>query len=281
MLSKGWIAVAVLTVAWGSAQAVVLESGDTGASFTPNAAIVGRCETNGTYVAIGADYILTTRHQNRGVGDVVMVNGSWLKITQVWDAPSSLSPDPNYPPDLQIDYVPGANFTSTAAIYTGTGEKGTVATIGGYGRIAGSALVNAQGKTYGYNWLAPDNNNNEAWGDNLIDGTGYIFDGTYITAALQDHFDIPGSANAVAHEASVANYDSGGGWFEYVGGQWYLVGLTDAATGHNPSGTWFGDVNYAVRMSDYASWIDGVTPEPATLTLLAAGGMLILRRRRK
>jgi hypothetical protein len=46
------------------------------------------------------------------------------------------------------------------------------------------------------------------------------------------------------------------------------------------------DHNYAVRLSDYAGWIngvlpDGVIPEPASLAILAAGAAILLVRRRR
>jgi hypothetical protein len=79
---------------------------------------------------------------------------------------------------------------------------------------------------------------------------------------------------ATSYEALAADGDSGGGAFVKVGDQWQLAGTLVYATGNSA---------WAVSLPHYADWIQSVTgvPEPGSLALLSAAGLLTLQRRRK
>ena len=148
---------------------------------------------------------------------------------------------------------------------------------------------------FGYQW---DGNGNDTlrWGRNRIDSVTSVYDaarGLY-TNLLVDDFDALGTSTAVSGEAALAEYDSGGGWFRKVGQDWYVVGLSWGTDHAGLSQSWFDDPNssgpehnYAVRISDYAGWINGClvqggqVPEPASLAIVLGGGALLLLRRRR
>lgn len=80
-------------------------------------------------------------------------------------------------------------------------------------------------------------------------------------------------ATGVPYEASVAYYDSGGGWFVSDAGQWKLLGLTWTVQLHYEAGyegdpaysqSWFTPPDYmdAVRVSMYQDWIGRMVAGP-------------------
>jgi hypothetical protein len=106
-------------------------------------------------------------------------------------------------------------------------------------------------------------------GTNVIDNDNLTVqsgNGTFSSASLLADFDGLGEGAATTYEASIADHDSGGGWFLELGGQLQLCGLNlgTSRTGEthfrkailpqwpNP------DNIYAVRISSYVDWIESV-----------------------
>jgi hypothetical protein len=288
MSMKHWIAVITLGIValTTPSQALILHDDDA-PTVHPTDSIVGQWSTNGSCVAIGrsdwdyTDYVITTRHQNGGVGTTVTFGGVQYTVAEQWMAPKQGTDDP---PDLRIVRIETmggdrANLSNFTQWYDGSSDASAadiVASGFGKGRAAG-------GVNY-YNW-ADDDNDTQRWGSNTTTNSPIIVLGEgYKTAGLQMDF-----GNVASKECAIAEYDSGGGWFMDVDTteavDWQLVGLNLGADVLNKSyyapSTQNG--NYAVRISSYASWIDSTVPtvpEPATLSLLACGAVAILKRRR-
>ena len=90
-------------------------------------------------------------------------------------------------------------------------------------------------------------------------------------------------------EAAATQYDSGSGLFQYLGGQWRLIGVAAAVEVNGSSffgddsvsGDDRGDFNYFVHINSYRPEILALIPEPSSALLLAGGLGPLLRRRVK
>ena len=256
-------------LAAGPAAGIVLHADSDAPAGTPNAAVVGRWCSNASAVAIGrsgwavTNYIITTRHQGQN-STSVWFGGTEYQIVETWNHPTAdLRVVRIQTLDGQEAYLP--NFVQW---YTGTDETDPTVSncvIGGFGKGRGSELRTASNKLYGYTWSGA-NNQTQRWGSNNIEWSGTKSDGTYTSDVIKADFDGPASK-----DAAVALYDSGGGWFIQKNGVWYVAGLTRGVDpGHATGESWFADpvtgqprpdVIDAVRVSSYASWIDGKLPE--------------------
>ena len=256
------------------------------AGLDPN--VVGRWGTNASCVVIGSQYVISTRHQGNNHGPIVVGGVSYAidsNFIFTLNEPNRV--------DLQILWLPGAGFTQYVNIATTLNFSSPVV-IGGYGQGRGSTLYfdNDSNIPFGYNWDGSPNTTLR-WGQNKVEGLTYVansVDGLY-SKGLYDRFDANGTANYVANEAALGNYDSGSGWFQKdANGRWTLVGLGCSVDSHHEFGSsWFmdpndpgygGDYNSAVRIYGYTTWINSVIPEPATLALLGLGAVALIRRRR-
>jgi len=269
-----------------SAGAVVLHDDSdpvpTGTANRPSDALMGRWSTNGSCVAIGPNHVVTTQHQGVAVGQPVVINGVDYVVAEFFSHGAA---------DMRLARIttPGgadADLTEYATLYTGTGEAGMTAVIGGYGMGRGDDLTTG-GQVYGYG-AAGDHNETLRWGANRIDLVTTRTTTTKQADILWADFDDTGTGGHVAHEASVGYYDSGGGWFVLDDGEWKLAGstwtvLTHYAAGHEGEAeycqSWFRK-NYnpsilapdpmdATRISSYAGWLtylmdNGPAPGDAT-----------------
>ncbi len=139
-------------------------------------------------------------------------------------------------------------------------------------------------------------------GNNVLDALGGVAPLGWSNNLVLADFDNPAGApggfltlggGALALEYSIAPGDSGGGWF--LGNQ--LAGVTSGLLAWNPPfgdgqpNATYNDWMFATRVSQYTAWIDQTiranggywqqaVPEPGSLALLAAG-LLVLRRRRR
>ena len=290
-------AFAMALVLWpAGASGVVLQDSNQPA-IHPSDNIVGRYGTNASLVVISPDYAITTRHQ--GDSSTVVINGTTYYDTAVaTGGPSGNS-------DIRIirlwkdsAHTVDANLSNFSGLYNGTNEIGAQITIGGHGRTAGTALkANGDANiTYAFMWGGNNNNTNPVtWGTNKIEETD-IGGGTYTSDVIVGYFDRLDTAASTPYEAIPAAYDSGGGYFISVNGQWYVAGLTRGVQRANVSV--FRDPNSpyedmpdgfdGVRVSSYASWITSnvpesvsVIPEPVSLSLMLAGTAAVLARRRR
>ncbi|HUT62292.1 MAG TPA: PEP-CTERM sorting domain-containing protein [Phycisphaerae bacterium] len=268
------------------ALAVVLHPDANSPADRPDDSVVGRWADNGTCVVIGSQYVLTTRHQGGGLGSMVQIGDANYYVDQVWtyDEPNRA--------DLRIARLAGANLTDYAQINSNPGEASGLwqVVIGGYGKGRGADLTDSNGVVFGYGW---DSNANDIlrWGQNRLQGSidnshDPIYD--YYVDLVYDDFDKPGHFSGYDGEAALAEYDSGNGWFTQIDGNWHLVGLGYSVPHADTLSNWFDDpntlsydpeYNYAIRISQYAGWINGIIPEPATCAILAAGAAVLFRRR--
>jgi hypothetical protein len=287
---KNWIAAIVfgiIALATPS-QALVLHNNGDEPIVHPTHSVVGQWRGDASCVAIGrsdwdyTDYVITTRHQGEDVNAIVTFGGVEFKVVQQWNHSSA---------DLRIGRLETmggdrANLSNFTQWYDGSHETidddNVAIVVGGFGKGRGTSGSDGDGSYY--NWSGA-NNNTQRWGSNTTNGTTTL-GGTYTTAALIMNF-----GNVASKECAIAEWDSGGGWFMDVDAtepvvDWQLVGLNLSVDVMNrsyyaPSSE---NGNYAVHISQYATWIDSTlpsVPEPATLSLLACGAVAILKRRRK
>jgi hypothetical protein len=218
----------------------------------PNNAVVGSWNYNASCVAISPNYIITTRHQNAGVGTTVTFGGKNYTVAEVT---VNGSVDMRVA-RLELNGQP-ANLTSYVDVYTGSSEVGKNIVIGGFGKGRGDELPAGNG----YKWLGTDNKT-QRWGTNKVDGVeskpayNSFTKETYTSQVLKADFDGPGAISSTSYEAAIAEYDSGGGWFVLDNDEWKLIGLSAYVTRLGES--WFSpsDSIWAVRVSPYATWIE-------------------------
>ncbi len=110
------------------------------------------------------------------------------------------------------------------------------------------------------------------WGTNNLTGTATIDDGYGTVKTLYTTFD-----NNTG-EAQAAPGDSGGAVFYKTGSGWELAGIlvsTSGFSGQPPGSSVFGDQTSAADLSQYASQINAVIPEPPSAIQLTAGCMVL------
>ena len=234
----------------------------------PDPNVVGRWSSNASCVAVSGNCVITTRHQGGGVDSSVQIGGNTYIVTEAWNHSTA---------DLRVAKLYGANLTEFVGLYEDVNEKDKDIVIGGYGDGRGAVLVN-KGKVYGYKW---DNsaNTTQRWGQNTVDAN--------TSDVIIADFDGLGEGNSTTYECTIADHDSGCGWFIYDSNEWKVAGLSRAADIHYEEGhdgehayieAWFRnrtnprtlDPDYldGVRISSYAGWISQTVPEyvPGNLT---------------
>jgi hypothetical protein len=260
---RNWsAAVGIVAMIASAAGAVVLHSDFQPADHPANV-ILGRWGTNASCVVIAPNYILTTRHQGGGVGTSLQIGSVACKAAEIFDNPDA---------DLRVVRISTAvggpvNLTQYAGLYTTFDEVGLPIVFGGYGKGRGASLYTPGGAMYGYSWTGTDNSTLR-WGSNTVSGTGASGLMGGLTFTLTADFGGPETG-----EASLAEYDSGGGWFASIAGQWKLLALSETAEHADQS--WFRnavtgasdpDSLGAVRVSSYASWINNTAKFNPILT---------------
>lgn len=140
------------------------------------------------------------------------------------------------------------------------------------------------------------------WGTNdpnrTIGGFTYTNGSSFTFDALETTM---GNAEG-ANEAAATFRDSGSGFFQEIGGSWYLTGITAALLRQGPPDVTFGndvagvgsvlgtdygllagggDTNIFVRVSSYAGDINALIPEPSSAILVGLSSLLLAARRRR
>lgn len=130
---------------------------------------------------------------------------------------------------------------------------------------------------YGYTWASGQT---KRWGTNNVDSRGSTLNAGFGTTY---YLGMSFSQSGGADEMMYANGDSGGGLFYKNGSNWELsgLGMTIGTYNNQPGSTAvFGDLSAAVDLSRYRDQIVAIVPEPASLTFLGLGGLMLLRRQR-
>ncbi len=263
------LAVAVCLVPAAPALGLVLHPGaEMPASERPADGAVGRWVNNGSCVAVGPNYVITTRHQGFDPGYAVWIGGVEYRTAEIFN---------HYEADIRVVRITkpdgqDANLSYYVAPYTGTAEEYETAILGGYGKGRGSTLFTGGGVAYGYTWAGAANDTLR-WGATRIEdapATAVSQDyKSFLLTADFDAPDAPASAYGVDYEAIAADWDSGGGWFiDATGaGDWRVVGLSRATEHGLERQAWFRnsttgaldpDYSDAVRVGSYARWINGI-----------------------
>lgn len=242
---------------------------------TPPADVLGRWASNASAVAIDPNYIITTRHQGSGVGANVTFGGTTYVAAEIFNLSGSVDARV-----VRIEALGGgaANLSDFVSIYEGSSEVSSTLVIGGFGDGRGANLdLSPPPGTDAYQWDGV--RGTQRWGANEITATGddvNVF-GSWVNDTLEAVFEAPG--NGVSVEATIADGDSGGGWFiDAGGGNWQVAALSQAVEFSEEAR--FGETLFGVRLTNYAGEINAIIPEPSSLALLLAGGALLARRRR-
>ena len=275
----------ILTLTAPSAHAVILGGVDGTANTTAPADDPGWDRVglvNGSSaVYLGNDFVLSAKHVDAGN---LLLNGTSYTLDPTY-TPQYLETAPGQFADLVIFRVINGPTMNFMPIYSGSGEAGSTATLIGIGADRGTEVPNQ-----GWLW---DTNHTMRWGQNIVDGSATVNQGSFFYQALVTDFDRVGlGGSGLANEATGAFGDSGGGLFIKQGGVWKLAGIMAGVT---QDGRSFYDNNTSlpgdqpdqmgsVRLSAYSNWILSTIPEPSTVASGAIGlaGLVvaILRRRR-
>jgi hypothetical protein len=216
--------------------------------------VVGQWGANASAVAIGPNHILTTRHQKGGIGTEVSFDGQVFVVEH--ETPLGQA-------DIRVARIATpdggpANLSTCAGLYTSGSERNREFVVVGTGRTRGETILDAWDRPKGYAWSST---RDLLHGTNKVNSLSYGESVSgYTSDLLKADFDGPGAGGATSYEASVADHDSGGGWFIQSDGRWLVAGLSAYTTPHEGGESWFRptpDTNSAIRVSSYAQDIAG------------------------
>ncbi|MDW8052244.1 MAG: trypsin-like serine protease [Armatimonadota bacterium] len=296
MKGRAWLVAAACLLAWQLQQVSgwsivrrhdVPDSNYINYAAQPQFAAVGKVLSNvaagsGTVIANGW-WVLTAAHVVAGAN----LQSVRFEIGQAVYQAQAVYIHPNYSGianDIAlIELSAPVMGVTPAQIYTGSNELGAIGHSVGFGNT-GTGATGQQNNTYGTKRAM----------QNIIDVIGDIVNNQFVpnpngTFFLSD-FDSPaGNTNTLGVfgssptplglEGMGAPGDSGGPVFIQVGNGWFIAGVHSFITN---SSAVYGTVLGSIRVSRYASWINSVVPEPASIAALAAGLLgLVARRARK
>lgn len=277
-------AVLMLMLAWTSASAVLIDSGDgTGNTTAPspdpgwdNVGLRGAL----TAVYVGNSYVLTAFHV--GVGEVSFAGVTHQAVpgTEV----RLRNPDGSGT-DLQlfsIHPIPALPGLPIASVSPSVGDE---LILVGNGRDRGPATsLDPNGPPPpppigGYLWGTP---RTLRWGTNEVDSFMTLVLGGSTTETITTCFD----ASVTAHEGSATNGDSGGAVFYDAGRQWELAGIILAISQfeeQDPSSSLYGNLTHSGDLAFYRDEILSVIalPEPRAGLPIGIAAVLILAQRRQ
>lgn len=239
--------------------------------------------TRGSAVHLGNGYMLTANHVQVTAAQSFTFDGVVSYTLDAGFTPTQVAAGV----DMKVFKLSTTPTVAAASVYTGVGELVAPATLVGWGRGRLATVPNPV-VTWG-----DSSTIDKRWGLNVPMATdvidysyaGFDYDYESIITVLGSESGDP--AGLGANEAALTQYDSGSGLFQYLGGQWYLIGIattveTDESStfgddDFDPAG---GDLNFFARVGTYDSQILALIPEPATGLMAFGGALLSLRRRR-
>jgi len=271
-----------------AAQAIVLHTNNEPnmAQWTdrPDPNVVGKWISNvnstngrGSCVAVSPKYVVTTRHQGGGLNSKVEIGGVLYDIVEIINHPDE--PFGEYKTvDLRVVKLANANLKHYIVLNTSENIVDANLVIGGFGLGRGGELGNALGQIYGYSWRDrdTDKNNYLRWCTNKVDSLNKNFFAQNSSGTIQYNLDVAiadfdgtdpniDDVNTTEYEGSIAEFDSGGGWFIKEGNQWKLAALCWGSEHAGGRQSWFRkstnplvanpDAIYGLLISSYAGWI--------------------------
>jgi hypothetical protein len=228
----------------------------------------------GSGILIAPDWVLTAAHNILASSSgSFTINGTTYTADGLFRNPGYQPANPMAGYDFGLMHLSSSvSSIMPALLFTGSSELGQIGTFVGFG-FTGTGLT-------GYRTL---DNQKRAF-QNMIDGDfgnpslvmGCDFDNP---ASSADN--VFGDPTPLSLEGCVAPGDSGGGVFITTGSQTYLAGVISfvAASDGNANSD-YGDLSGYGRVAAVLPWITSTIPEPSAFTLLAAGGLAWLIRRR-
>lgn len=248
----------------------------------PEPNIVGKWVQNplntngrGSCVAIAPRYVLTTTHQGGNkYNSTVKIGGITYNIAEIIAHPLVI-PYPSYPDndtvDLRLIKLENADLEDYIPINSSEEFIDANIVIAGFGLGRGCELGEI---VYGYGWknrYDVNNTNIQRWATNRADEIwkNVIASDKYLLDLLIADFDGTDpnidDPNVTDYEGTVAEFDSGGGWFIKDSNQWKLAALTFGVDHGDISQSWFRsnsdpcsaepDKLYGILISSYAQWI--------------------------
>lgn len=207
-------------------------------------------------VLLNSNWALTAAHVTSGATSLNFTVGGSSHAASSWITNPNWTGNLNAGYDLGLIYFAnGISNVAAATRYTGSAEKGKVATYVGYGTTGTGAT--------GWQPISSFSQLQKRGVQNTVDVI-------YNTRILESDFDNPtakyqkrdnvmGSGAPLNLEGLIAPGDSGGGVFMNISGIDYLVGINSfGASKDGKTNSDYGDYSGAIRVSVFNSWIDSV-----------------------
>jgi len=234
----------------GNCAGIILHNGSGQPTDKPADGVIGRWDGSASCVAIGRQYIVTTKHQSGSTSTPVIIEGRTYSISQLWNHPTE---------DIRLAKLRHTNLSDYVELNSSLSEQNQDIVIGGYGDGWDYELTTG-GQVYGYHW---DDSSNVTlrWCTNKVE----IWSDSQYPNLIKGDFDGLGEGGATTYEGMFADHDSGGGWFIKSGGDWFLAGL-NYGTEHAEESWFRNDTNpgqldpdefYAVKVRNFVTWING------------------------
>jgi hypothetical protein len=235
--------------------------------------------TRGSAVHLGGGYMLTANHVAATVGQSFTFDGVTSYALDTGFTPTQVAAGV----DLKVFRLTTVPVASAVSLSMG-GEQVAAATLVGWGRGRDPAIpVGSSTVTWGDHSTVA-----KRWGENVprdlmwLGYNDYNFIGIR-TVLGSDTGSPPGLG---ANEAAATQYDSGAGMFQFIGGEWRLIGVAVAVQangvsvfGDDGSSAGKGHDNYFVYINAYRDDILMLIPEPSSALMLMAATGLMWRRR--
>lgn len=230
----------------------------------------------GTSVAVSGFHLITAEHYAISVGNSFTIGGEQFEVTAMYSPGND--PGESVPPDLRIlelknNTNPGNPMPGYYQLYTGSFTVGQDTIIVGTGNT---------GEDYSTYYTETPETRAKRWGTNEYTSSARIDsdrddppDGAdWSTFCIKMNY----NTDHTEYEAGVGGGDSGSGVFVNDGGVWKLAAI-NLYQDEDHSGRLNGAL--AASVPRYSQWINDTIPEPATVSLLGLGVLVLTGRRRR